>query len=104
MVNEPDLFNYPHTPGYQNTDTSRQAAEDISPAAPTLRGQVLYRISQAGDRGLTADEAAHILQEGILSIRPRVTELNRLGRIEDTGERRLNTISGKKAIVWRIRQ
>ncbi|MCH8882314.1 MAG: alpha-hydroxy-acid oxidizing protein [SAR324 cluster bacterium] len=35
-----------------------------------------------------------------LAIRPRISELSRLGKITDTGRRRRNT-SGKSAIVWK---
>ncbi|MGU3316308.1 hypothetical protein ACLBWH_12225 [Sphingomonas sp. M6A6_1c] len=49
--------------------------------------------------GLTADEVAGRLGLSILSIRPRLTELARLGRVRDSGSRRRN-VSGKQAIVW----
>jgi len=49
--------------------------------------------------GLTADEVAGRLGLSILSIRPRITELARLGKVRDSGERRRNG-SGRKAIVW----
>lgn len=88
---------YPHTPGHQNTDTSKEAAESIEPCAVSLRPACL---SALGLRQMTADEVASSLRKSILSIRPRITELRRLGKIEDTGERRLNE-SGKRAIAWR---
>ena len=69
--------------------------------APTLR-ELCKAALQASDAGLTADEVAEVLDQSILSIRPRLTELGRLGDIEDTGERRKNQ-SGKKAIVWRMK-
>ena len=90
---------YPFIPGAQDRDTSIAAADAIEAAAPTLRDLSLAAIRASGT-GLTADEAAATLGLSILSIRPRVTELGRLGEIEDTGVRR-NNDSGKKAIVWR---
>jgi hypothetical protein len=49
--------------------------------------------------GFTADEIAARLGESILTIRPRITELNKLCKIKDTGVRRPNS-SGRNAIVW----
>ena len=92
-----DLFRYPHAPGAQNTDTSRAAAASIAPTAATLRDRVLDLYQRS--RGLTADEAAGKLGLSILSIRPRVTELARLGKLRDSGDRRKNG-SGRSAVVW----
>lgn len=96
----PDLFTeaetYPQAPGFKRTDTSRQAAEDMKPNAATLRSKVLRAL---GNCPLTADECAAVLRQPVLSIRPRLSELRELGRIEDSGKRRRNA-SGKNAIVW----
>jgi predicted ArsR family transcriptional regulator len=92
-----DLFAYPHAPGAQDTDTSRAAASDAAATAPRLRGKALAILERSN--GLTADQVAARLGLSILSIRPRCTELSRLGKIRDTGERRRNA-SGKNAIVW----
>lgn len=97
-----DLFTqvYPEAPGFSNTDTSIAAAEHTASKAATLRSIVLDVFSDYGP--LTADEVAEILGDSILSIRPRVTELNRMGEIEDAGTRRKN-ISGRNAIVWAVK-
>lgn len=92
-----DLFTYPHAPGAQDRDTSRAAAEDAAETAPTLRAKALTILQHS--EGLTADQVAAKLGKSILSIRPRVAELARMGKVRDTGERRPN-ISGKQAIVW----
>lgn len=92
-----DLFRYPQTPCAQDRDTSRAAAEAIKPLAPGLRAKVLDVIERSN--GLTADEAAGRLGLSILSVRPRLTELSRLGQVRDSGERRRNR-SGTNAIVW----
>ncbi len=91
---------YPHAPGHQDTDTSKEAAESIKPCVVSLR---LACLSALGINPMTADEVASSLRKSILSIRPRLTELRRLGQIEDTGWRRPNE-SGKRAIVWRVRK
>lgn len=92
-----DLFNYPHAPGAQDRDTSRAAAADIAETAPQLRGRALAIVERSN--GMTADEVAGKLGLSILSIRPRLSELARLGKVRDSGQRRPNA-SGKNAIVW----
>jgi predicted ArsR family transcriptional regulator len=92
-----DLFSYPHAPGARDRDTSRAAADAAARIAPMLRGKVLVVLERSN--GLTADEVAGRLGLSILSIRPRCTELSRLGKIRDSGDRRRN-VSGKRAIVW----
>lgn len=91
-----DLFAYPYAPGAQNTDTSRAAAAEIASASPRLRELVLGEFERSN--GLTADEAAGRLGLSILTVRPRCTELLRLGKLRDSGARRLNN-SGRKAAV-----
>ena len=92
-----DLFRYPGTPGAQDRDTSRAAADAIAPTAALLRDKALAVLERSN--GLTADEVAGRLGLSILSIRPRLTELSRLGQVRDGGGRRRNG-SGRKAIVW----
>lgn len=92
-----DLFRYPSTPGAQDRDTSRAAADEIAPTAPQLRARALAVVERSN--GLTADEVAGRLGLSILSIRPRLTELAHLGKVRDGGGRRKNK-SGRKAIVW----
>ncbi|ALJ15333.1 hypothetical protein [Sphingopyxis macrogoltabida] len=92
-----DLFTYPHAPGAQDRDTSRAAAAEIAPETPQLRARALAVVERSN--GLTADEVAGKLGLSILSIRPRLTELSRLGKVRDSGQRRPN-VSGRNAIVW----
>ena len=94
-------MNYPAQPGARDRDTSIAAAEAIASKAPTLRAATLAAF-QHFHAGLTADEAAAVLGASILSIRPRVTELTRMGELEDSGVRRPNH-SGKAAVVWRTK-
>ena len=93
---------YPKRPGANYRQTSVDAADAIADRAPTLRNATHVALEAVGSLGLTADEVADVLGLSILSIRPRVTELSRLGKIEDSGERRKNK-SGKSAIVWRLK-
>lgn len=88
---------YPITPGAQPRETSHAAAGHAARTAPRLRALALAAVR--GSQGLTADEVARQLGLSILSIRPRLTELARLGKVRDSGLRRRN-ISGRNAIVW----
>lgn len=92
---------YPWHPGAYPVDTAQEAAKEIAPEVETLRALALAAIQAASPGGLTADEVAAQLHRSVLTIRPRVAELVKLGRIEDTGTRRRNA-SGKSARVWRV--
>jgi len=94
------LDSYPNSPGYKNKDKegpSRLAAISTKAHAPTLRERCFSLIK---GNLFTADEVADMMQKSILSIRPRIAELAKLGKIEDSGRRRKNE-SGKLATVWR---
>lgn len=96
-----DLFSYPHKAGFKDNTTSREAAEaiDRSGRAGTLQHYVLCQF-RAGHQ-MTADEVAGHLEESPLSIRPRVSQLFKLGLIERTGERR-NSSGGRPSHVYRL--
>lgn len=96
------MTTYPNTPGHKGTDTSRDAAKSMESAAGTLRRMALDKIKQS-PAGLTADQCADRLNEGVLSIRPRLSELRRFGLIMDSGRRGVNA-SGKRAVVWVARE
>lgn len=91
---------YPEAPGYQLSETSRRAAKEIESEAQTLKAACLVTLMSAAR---TADEVAELLGQDILSIRPRIAELKRAGKIVDSGLRRANR-SGKSAVVWRVTQ
>ena len=90
---------YPNTPGHQNTDTSKAAADAIEASLGHLQRMVLDAIRDAGSDGMTADEVAQKLRLSQLTVRPRATELARRGLVIDGGTRRKNE-SGRSAIVW----
>lgn len=93
---------YPQHPGYKVGGPSQEAAVKIAPKAKTLRDQVVEAFTYHQRIGLTADELAGLLNSNVLSIRPRVSELFRLGIIEDTKTRRTNQ-SGSTVTVWRLK-
>ncbi len=90
-------MNYPSAPGYKVAGPSREAA--LNTNYRTLRDNVIYVLKRGP---ITADECSDVLGETVLAIRPRFSELRRLGIIEDTGLRRPNA-SGHRATVWRIK-
>lgn len=98
MTGWPD--EYPHAPGFKTDGASQEAAERIAPSARIIRAQVLQRFVNAYPNGLTADEVAAGLKLSVLTVRPRVSELRRDGRLIVTGERRMNR-SGMSATVLR---
>jgi hypothetical protein len=95
---------YVNDVGFKKRDTSYNAAKDMSARgrAGTLRRSVL-NLLKFHKKGLTADECAAALNETVLAIRPRVSELVSYGILIDTGGRRPND-SGKKAIVWKYNE
>lgn len=92
---------YPEAPGFKVSGPSEQAAEAMGSAANKMRRAVLAQFATYPG-GATADEIAKDLNLSVLSVRPRVSELKRNGKIEQTGARRKNE-SGMTATVWRLK-
>lgn len=97
----PDLFDYryPNHPGSTDHDTSKAAAEAMATRAPPLRARVLAVLLQHWPDSFTADEIAGVLGKSELSIRPRVSELHRMGLITPAPRRGRNA-SGMSAKEW----
>lgn len=90
---------YPHLAGHYGVDTSIAAAEIINDKLPQLQGEVFAMVVSAGERGMTGDEIAAALGWDKWRVRPRTSELRRLRRIVDSGQRRPSD-SGIASIVW----
>lgn len=99
-----DLFSwrsrYPAEPGFKEKETSREAAEDIKARAIILRNQCYEFIHL--NPGHTADEIAAALEESVLAVRPRISELRTTDRIINFG-RGINK-SGMTAHRWVTRK
>lgn len=95
-----NTLTYPNNPGAKVAGTSQSAADNMAEHAPTLRDRILFLIGFEGPA--TTDEMAARLDVSVLSVRPRFSELRIMGKIEQTGERRINA-SGMTANVWRIK-
>lgn len=93
-----NTLTYPNHPGAKVSGASQDAADGIAEHAETLRDRVDGLFSTHD--GLTADECAEALGEEIWSVRPRLSELRRMGRIVETDQRRKNR-SGMTATVWK---
>lgn len=61
--------------------TSRGAAAKAAESAAVRRERIAHLIGAAGARGLTPEEAAHLLEMDISSVRPRFSELSNANRI-----------------------
>jgi hypothetical protein len=85
--------------GARATAGRRGAARTNFGKTERLHGLVL-QVLAATPSGLTADEIAARLEESVLAVRPRVSELFHAGRIAKSGERRRNA-SGLSAHVWK---
>lgn len=91
---------YPMNPGYKEHSTSKEAATKIASRSRQLREKTLDTIKRKSSYGATPEEVAEILNESILSIRPRFTELKIMKLIFDSGERRKNNFNSNTK-VWR---
>lgn len=82
-------------------ETAKAAAAVMTPKAPTLRQRVLDRIRMepAIPETILADLLAEGVQTVLTSVRPRCSELVRLGLIKDSGRRQKGE-GGCNAIVW----
>ncbi len=93
---------YPFVAGYKEKDGASQlAAKKQNKNQNNRRRQLALSLFKAHPGGLTADEIAVMLDENILAIRPRVSELRAQGKIESTGQRRKSN-HGNASTVWRL--
>jgi hypothetical protein len=85
---------YPDIPGSKGGSTSAEAATKVAAHAGRLRQAILKIFKAEPNRGFLPDEIAALIHERELVIRPRCSELRRLGLLKYTGERRKNPVSG----------
>ena len=94
---------YPSHPGFRDTDTSKEAAAAIAPRQGTLQAKVLAFIRERGQHGAASFEIASGLGIKYKAIQPRTSELKADNFIEDSGLRRVDPDTQRRAIVWRAR-
>lgn len=88
----------PTPPYVKGSLTSEAAAHSVKARAVTSRQQVLDFLALRGEYGTTDDEMVTAL--GLRQPGPRRIELQRLGLVVDSGQRR-KTRAGCLAVVWR---
>lgn len=91
---------YPNHPGAKAPGTSQEAANAERGMAATLRQIVRTLLQEHGPA--TADECALTMNESVLAVRPRLSELVKMGNIEKDGDNRRKNASGHSAQVWRV--
>ncbi len=84
-----------------HSETSIQAAEEISDDAISIRSRVYRFIEDRGDGGATDQEVQVSLSMNVCTEVPRRRELQLNGKVVDSGQRRL-TMARKKAVVWMV--
>jgi hypothetical protein len=108
MSDTPSLFDpcgefAPEPPAQWHSDTSRDAADQIATVAGRLRRTVYQWLAGRGAQGGTDEEIQGALSMPANTQRPRRVELFDQGLVVDSGRRR-ETRSGRKAVVWVVRQ
>jgi predicted ArsR family transcriptional regulator len=81
-------------------DTEQLALEFVAPKLSGLRLKALQSLASAHP-GLTGSQVAEKMDAWLYSVKPRLTELERMGLVRDSGERAKND-RGRQEIVWQI--
>lgn len=92
-------------PPFSNSTTSREAAQALAGTKHIeSMSNAVYRLirEESDGDGQTAQDLQHRLATPGDTIRPRIWELVKAGKVYDSGERR-TLPSGRKAIIWRAR-
>lgn len=97
MIDQVDIKKMHHR---NAPDTEVAAALKVAPRVVGRRLQILCGLAQL-NKAVTGSEIAENLGLSILSVRPRLTELQELNCIFDTEVRRKNEF-GNTEIVWQI--
>jgi len=99
-----DLLEWPGDPGanvhISGKDTELEAAELIAPRVTGMRLQALQSLASV-QPGLTGSQVADRMGAWLYSVKPRLTELQRMGLVADSGERARNERK-RQEVVWKI--
>ena len=88
-------------PAQRHSDTSVAAATAIKPKIGPLQAKILAFLRLCPE-GATDEEMQSDIPMGANTQRPRRRELELMGYVVDSGNRRLNA-SGKLAVVWVVK-
>ncbi len=94
-----DTQYYPDVPAHQGGDTSQAAAQYMAVKAPLLQSQVIRALQM---RPMATFQIAAVINRSYRSVQPRTSELRLAGRIEDSGERRIDPETQRAVIVWQL--
>ena len=81
-------------------DTEQLALEFVAPKLSGRRLTALQSLASVHP-GLTGSQVAEKMDAWLYSVKPRLTELERMGLVRDSGERAKND-RGRQEIVWQI--
>ena len=81
-------------------DTEQLALEFVAPKLSGLRLKALQSLASVHP-GLTGSQVAEKMDAWLYSVKPRLTELERMGLVRDSGERAKND-RGRQESVWQI--
>ena len=99
MTDQFDLLSYPtERAGFKKPGTSQEAAERLKGRAKAW-AQIAYLMAES--KPMTADEISERLGWKIWYGRPRCSEMIKMGRLEESGERGLS-VNGKPAAKLRL--
>ena len=83
----------------QPTDTEIDAYHSVLPHMNAMRTEILKSLREL--KGATGSEISDVTAIWLYTAKPRLTELNQMGLINDTQERRKNK-RRQNEIVWNI--
>ena len=99
-MTQPDLFALTHA-HRGDPETSVDAAIHAKEFA-SGHCEIIHRVLQHHPHGLTSHEISDLIDIDYYEVARRMSDLQHAGRVEDSGERRMNP-SGRMAAVWRAR-
>ena len=101
MMGQSELdFNRPPLVHKNAKDTERMAAEFIAPKVTGLRLKALQSLA-AAPSGLSSSQVVQKVGAYEYSVKPRLTELQNMGLVVDSGERETN-LRNRQEVVWQI--
>jgi hypothetical protein len=86
-------------PPHNGTTTSKAAATAIKPTSDNLRARVLDYIASCGESGAIREEVEIALEMSGSTVRPRVLELLKAGKIRELDGVTRATESGRQAVI-----
>jgi len=94
------LPTYPEIPGSRPTVTSEKAARQVKTRSKVAQDQILALLDAHGP--LTADECAELLGYRILFMRPRMSELKKMGKVIESGITRMSSEGNHMACFRKV--